>query len=59
MHRHCTHSRCYARGQATLAFGPTLLGLAHDLTGGYDAALILCIALQLSGAVVLLVAGRR
>jgi MFS family permease len=41
-------------GQATLAFGPTLLGLARDLTGGYDAALILCIALQLTGAVILL-----
>ena len=46
-------------GQATLAFGPTLLGLAHDLTGGYGAALSLCIALQLSGAIVLLAAGRR
>ena len=41
-------------GQATLAFGPTLLGLARDLTGGYGAALILCIALQLTGAVILL-----
>jgi MFS family permease len=46
-------------GQATLAFGPTLLGLAHDLTGGYGAALILCIALQLIGAVILLGRGRR
>ncbi len=43
-------------GQAALAFGPTLLGLAHDLTGGYGAALILCIALQLAGAVILLAA---
>ena len=46
-------------GQATLAFGPTLLGLAHDLTGGYGAALILCIAHQLIGAVILLSCGRR
>jgi MFS family permease len=46
-------------GQATLAFGPILLGLAHDLTGGYGAALILCIALQSIGAVVLLGCGRR
>jgi len=46
-------------GQATLAFGPILLGLAHDLTGGYGAALILCIALQLIGAVILLGCGRR
>ena len=45
-------------GQATLAFGPTLLGLAHDLGGGYGAALLLCIALQLTGAVILLAAGR-
>jgi cyanate permease len=46
-------------GQATLAFGPTLLGVAHDLAGGYGAALILCIALQLTGAAILLAAGRR
>jgi MFS family permease len=41
-------------GQATLAFGPTLLGLAHDATGGYGAAIVLCIALQLVGAVMIL-----
>jgi MFS family permease len=46
-------------GQATLAFGPTLLGLARDLSGGYGAALALCIALQLAGAAVLLAAPRR
>jgi MFS-type transporter involved in bile tolerance (Atg22 family) len=46
-------------GQATLAFGPTLLGLAHDITGGYGAALILCIALQMIGAVILLADGRQ
>ena len=38
-------------GQATLAFGPTLLGLARDATGSYDAAIGLCIALQLVAAV--------
>ena len=36
-------------GQATLAFGPTLLGLARDATGSYGAALGLCMALQLLG----------
>jgi cyanate permease len=41
-------------GQATLAFGPTLLGLARDATGGYSAAIGLCIALQLVGAVIVL-----
>jgi MFS family permease len=45
-------------GQATLAFGPTLLGLARDATGSYDTAIGLCIALQLAGAVLVLV-GRR
>src|SRR5262249_44612459 len=32
-------------GQATLAFGPTLLGLAHDAIGSYSAAILLCIVL--------------
>jgi MFS family permease len=41
-------------GQATLAFGPTLLGVAHDATGGYGASIGLCIALQLIGAVTVL-----
>jgi hypothetical protein len=39
-------------GYTLLAFGPTLLGVAHDATGGYGAALALCIALQLTGAVI-------
>jgi MFS-type transporter involved in bile tolerance (Atg22 family) len=42
-------------GQATLAFGPTLLGLARDATGSYDAAIGLCIALQLVAAALVLV----
>ena len=45
-------------GQATLAFGPAMLGLAHDLTGGYAAALIVCIVLQLAGSIMLLVGPR-
>ncbi len=46
-------------GQATLAFGPTLLGLARDATGSYDAAIGLCIALQLVAAILVLVRPRR
>lgn len=45
-------------GQATLAFGPTLLGLARDATGSYEAALVLCIVLQLAGAVLVLIRPR-
>ncbi|HET6196138.1 MAG TPA: MFS transporter [Acetobacteraceae bacterium] len=41
-------------GQATLACGPTLLGIARDLTGSYDAAIGLCIGLQLVAAVLVL-----
>ena len=37
-------------GYTLLAFGPTLLGIARDASGGYGAALLLCIALQLAGA---------
>ena len=46
-------------GYTLLAFGPTLLGVARDATGGYGAALLLCIALQLAGAVVVLVRAKR
>jgi MFS family permease len=43
-----------AIGQFTYAFGPGLLGLMHDLTGGYAAALAVCIALELAGAAIVL-----
>ena len=46
-------------GQAILAFGPTLLGIAHDATGGYGAAIGLCIALQLVGAAMVLSTRRQ
>jgi cyanate permease len=36
------------------AFGPALLGLVRGLGGGYDAALAVCIALQLAAAVIVL-----
>jgi cyanate permease len=40
--------------QTIFAFGPGLLGLVRDLTGGYAAALALCIALELVAAAVAL-----
>jgi MFS family permease len=42
-------------GQAVLSFGPTLLAVARDLSGGYAAALLLCIGLQLVASVAILV----
>jgi cyanate permease len=46
-------------GYTTLAFGPTLLGLAHDITGSYMAAVALCIALQLAAALIVLLGEPR
>jgi MFS family permease len=46
-------------GYTLLAFGPTLLGLAHDIAGSYLAAVALCILLQLSAALMVLVAKPR
>ena len=40
--------------QICFAFGPLLLGLAHDLSGGYAAALALCAAWQIVGAAIVL-----
>lgn len=45
-------------GQAMMAFGPTLLAVAYDITGGYAAALILCIVLELAGSIMLLSGAR-
>jgi MFS family permease len=39
-----------AVGQFTYAFGPGLLGAVRDATGGYTAALALCMMLQLAAA---------
>jgi cyanate permease len=44
-----------AIGQFTCVFGPGLLGLVRDLTGGYTASLLLCIALEIVAAAVILV----
>ena len=41
-------------GYVALAFGPVLLGVARDVTGGYGLALGICIALQLAAAALVL-----
>jgi cyanate permease len=40
--------------QFTYAFGPGLLGLVRDLTGSYTASLLLCVALNLIAAAIVL-----
>jgi len=40
--------------QFTYAFGPGLLGVVRDATGGYSAALTVCIALNLTAAAIVL-----
>jgi len=46
-------------GYTTLAFGPTLLGLAHDIAGSYAAAVALCIVLQIAAALMVLLGQLR
>jgi MFS family permease len=41
-----------AIAQFAFAFAPALLGVVHDLAGGYAPALALCIAFQLAAAVI-------
>jgi cyanate permease len=43
-----------AVAQFTFAFAPALIGVVHDLAGGYRPALGLCIALQLAAAAIVL-----
>jgi MFS family permease len=43
-----------AIAQFAFAFAPALLGVVHDLAGGYAPALALCIALQLAAALIVL-----
>jgi predicted MFS family arabinose efflux permease len=43
-----------AISQFALALAPGLFGLLHDATGGYAAVLLVCIALQALGAVLVL-----
>jgi MFS family permease len=44
----------WAISQFTYAFGPGLLGVVRDVTGGYAAALGICIALELAAAALIL-----
>lgn len=44
-----------AINQFTYAFGPGILGLVRDLTGGYAAALFLCVAWDLLAAAIVLI----
>jgi MFS family permease len=48
-----------AIGQFTYAFGPGLLGLLRDSSGGYAAPLLLCAALDAAAAGIVLVRGVR
>jgi MFS family permease len=43
-----------AIGQFALAFAPGLFGILHDATGDYATVLVICMALQGSGALILL-----
>jgi MFS family permease len=44
--------------QFAYALAPALLGMIRDLTGGYVAVLLVCIGLQLAGAIVVLAGSR-
>jgi cyanate permease len=46
-------------GYTLLAFGPALLGLAHDIAGSYGAAIALCVVLQLVAALLVLIGRPR
>ena len=46
-----------ATNQVAFAFAPTLMGVLRDATGGYSAALVLCLVLDLAAAL-LIVTGR-
>jgi len=48
-----------AIGQFVYAFGPGLLGLLRDLSGGYDAPLLVCAALEAVAAAIVLVRARQ
>ena len=49
----------WAISQFTYAFGPGVLGVLRDLTGGYGAPLAVCIALQIAAAAVILIRPAR
>jgi MFS family permease len=43
--------------QFALAFGPGVFGVLHDATGGYDVVLMVCVALQITAAGLVLCRG--
>ena len=47
-----------AINQVTYAFGPGVIGLLRDLSGGYALPFYGCIALELTAAVLIMVRGR-
>ena len=47
-----------AVAQVTYAFGPGVIGVLRDLTGSYTAPFIMCIALELIAAALIMVRGR-
>jgi predicted MFS family arabinose efflux permease len=47
-----------AINQITYAFGPGLVGLLHDLSGGYALPFYGCIALELTAAVLVMIRGK-
>ena len=49
----------WAISQFTYSFGPGVLGVLRDLTGGYGAPLWLCIALEIAAAVLILLGRSR
>jgi MFS family permease len=49
----------WAISQFTYAFGPGLLGVVRDLTGGYGAPLGVCIAFEIAAAAVILMRQKR
>ena len=49
----------WAISQFTYAFGPGLLGVIRDVTGDYTAPLVLCAALDLAAAALILLRPAR
>jgi cyanate permease len=48
-----------AIGQFAYGFGPGLLGIVRDASGGYAAAIALCMALEITAAVAVLLRVQR
>jgi predicted MFS family arabinose efflux permease len=48
-----------AIAQVTYAFGPGVIGVLRDLSGSYTVPLYVCIALELTAAVLIMIRGRK